>query len=197
MTVNPARHGPFPGRLHPDVIAAFAEATCDDTASVLAGRAVPAVFPVILVFAAVDAARADVPASAWRRVRGGVHGGHDIVVHQPLTPGQKLDTWSQICAVRTSRAGTRVAVHLEQRGADGTLAVEQWWTVVLLGLDGMGDVGSMPADHRFPESATANPVGSTSIHLDDRMPYRYAEVSGDWSAHHFDTITNGRLELRA
>ena len=186
MTVNPARHGPFTGRLEPDTISAYAAATCDNTASVLAGRAVPAVFPVILVFTAVETARAEVPAQAWQRVRGGVHGEHDIVVHRPLNPGEALDTWSQICAMRTSRAGTRVAVHLEQIDSDGRLAVEQWWTMVLLGLDGLPDLGTMPAEHRFPDGARATPLGSTTAHLDDQMAHRYAEVSGDWSAHHFD-----------
>ena len=186
MTVNPARHGPFPGRLEPDAIAAYAAATCDGTASVLAGRAVPAVFPVILVFEAVEAARADVPAEAWRRVRGGVHGEHDIVIHRAPAPGEALDTWSQISAVRTTRAGTQVVVHLEQLDADRRVVVEQWWTMVLLGLDGLPDLGSMPADHRFPESARANPLAPVTAHLDEKMAHRYAEVSGDWSAHHFD-----------
>jgi acyl dehydratase len=186
MTVNPARHGPFPGRLAPQTIAAYAAATCDDTASVLAGYAVPAVFPVILVFGAVDKARADVPAEDWNRVRAGVHGEHDIVLHRRVAPGEALDTWAQISAMRTTRAGTQVAVHLEQNDSDGRLAVEQWWTMVLLGLDDMPGFGSMPADHRFPENARGNELGSFTAHLDDRMAHRYAEVSGDWSAHHFD-----------
>ena len=96
--------------------------------------AVPAVFPVILVFAAQEAARADLPAAAWERARGGVHGEHDIVLHRPLVLDEPLDTWAQISAVRTSRAGTHVVVHLEQTDADGHIAVEQWWTMVLLGL---------------------------------------------------------------
>jgi acyl dehydratase len=186
MTVNPARHGPFTGRLAPETIAAYAAATCDDTASVLAGHAVPAVFPVILVFSAVEMARADVPAEAWERVRGGVHGEHDIVLHRPVAPGESLDTWAQISAMRTTRPGTQVAVHLEQVDGDGHLAVEQWWTMVLLGLDGMPEFGSMPADHWFPGAARVNALGSATAHLDDRMAHRYAEVSGDWSAHHFD-----------
>lgn len=126
------------------------------------------------------------PAETWSRVRGGVHGEHDIVLHRPVAPGETLTTWSQISAVRTSRAGTRVAVHLEQIDSDGRTAVEQWWTMVLLGLDGLPDQGTMPAEHRFPESARASPLGSVVVHLDDRMAHRYAEVSGDWSAHHFD-----------
>jgi acyl dehydratase len=186
MTVNPARHGPFPGRLAPETIAAYAAATCDDTAAVLAGHAVPAVFPVILVFNAVEKARADIPAEAWNRVRGGVHGEHDIVLHRPVTPGEALDTWAQISAMRATRAGTQVAVHIEQIDSDGRLAVEQWWTMVLLGLDGMPECGSMPADHQFPDGARANGLGSVAAHLDDGLAHRYAEVSGDWSAHHFD-----------
>ena len=134
LMVAPSRHGPFPGRLGPDAIAAYAAATGDHTPAVLEGLAVPAVFPVILVFGAQEAARADLPAAAWERARGGVHGEHDIVLHRPLVPDEPLDTWAQISAVRTSRAGTHVVVHLEQTDADGRIAVEQWWTMVLLGL---------------------------------------------------------------
>jgi acyl dehydratase len=186
LTVAPRRHGPFPGWLGPDAIAAYAEATDDHTATVLDGLAVPAVFPVILVFEAQEAARADLPAAVWERARGGVHGEHDIVFHRRLVPDEPLDTWSQISAVRTSRAGTHVVVHLEQTDADGHIAVEQWWTMVLLGLNGVTDLGSMPAHHRFPEDARANLLGSASQHLDGQMAHRYAELSGDWSAHHFD-----------
>ena len=186
MTVNPARHGPFPGRMIADTISAYAAATGDDTASVLAGRAVPATFPVILVFSAVETARADIPAEVWQRVRGGVHSAHDIVVRRPLRAGEELTTFARIAGMRTSRAGTRVAVHLEQFDADGLLAVEQWWTMVLLALGGLPDLGAMPAEHRFPETARANPRGSTTVHVDGKTAYRYAEVSGDWSDHHFD-----------
>jgi acyl dehydratase len=186
MTVNPARHGPFPGRMEAGAIRAYAAATGDDTASVAAGTAVPAIFPVTLVFAAVEAARADVPTEAWQRVRGGVHGEHDIVLHRPPRPDEPLTTWSQISGVRTSRAGTHLAVHLEQVDADGLLAVEQWWTMVLLGLDGLPDLATMPAEHRFPDAARAKPLGSTAFHVEEKTAHRYAEVSGDWSQHHFD-----------
>ncbi len=186
FAVSPARHGPFRGHLAPEIIAAYAAATGDQTAAVLAGLAVPAAFPVILVFAPQEAARADVPETVWQRVRGGVHGEHDIVLHRPLVPGERLDTSSWISAVRTSRAGTQIVVQFEQVGADGAVAVEQWWTMVLLGLHGVADLGTMPADHRFPEDARCHPLGSVSQHIDNDVTHRYAEVSGDWAAHHFD-----------
>jgi acyl dehydratase len=186
LAVAPVRHGPFAGHLAPEVIAAYATATGDQTAAVLAGRAVPAVFPVILVFTPQEAARADLPEAVWQRVRGGVHGEHDIVLHRPLIPGERLETSSWISAVRTSRAGTQIVVQFEQVGADGSVAVEQWWTMVLLGLHGVADLGAMPSDHRFPDDVRAHQVGSATQHIDKRTAYRYAEVSGDWSAHHFD-----------
>ena len=186
LALAPVRHGPFPGHLAPDDIAAYAAATGDRTAAVLDGLAVPAVFPVILVFTPQEAARADVPDAVWQRVRGGVHGEHDIVLHRPLVPGERLDTSSWISAVRTSRAGTQIVVQFEQVGADGAVAVEQWWTMVLLGLHDIADLGAMPADHRFPEDVRAHPLGSVTQHIDKGVAHRYAEVSGDWSAHHFD-----------
>jgi acyl dehydratase len=77
-------------------------------------------------------------------------------------------------------------VQFEQVDADGAVAVEQWWTMVLLGLQGVADLGTMPGDHRFTEDARAHPLGSVSQHVDKDIAHRYAEVSGDWAAHHFD-----------
>jgi acyl dehydratase len=187
ITVERApQHGPFPGELEPQRIAAYALATSDETAAVLTGAAVPAVFPAILTFRAQQEANGDIPPAAWREAHGGVHGEHDIVLHRPLIPGEALDTWSRLAAVRTTRAGTQVALHIEQFDANGRLTVEQYWTTMLLGLHGMADLGSLPADHRFPDSARNNPIGSTIQHVDEQVAHRYAEVSGDWSAHHFD-----------
>jgi acyl dehydratase len=180
------RHGPFAGRIEPDRVAAYAAATGDQTAAVLAGDAVPAVYPVILAFGAQQAANSDLPPAAWQQAYGGVHGAHDIVLHRPLVLGEYLQTWSQISAIRTVRPGTQVVLHIEQRDNDGTIVVEQWWTTVLLGLHEMADRGVPPDDHRVPDAARLNPIGKATHQVDEQVAHRYAEVSGDWSAHHFD-----------
>jgi acyl dehydratase len=180
------RHGPFPGRIEPDRIAAYAAATGDQTATALVGHAVPAVFPVILAFGAQEAANADLPPATWQQAYGGVHGAHDIVLHRPLVPGESLQTWSLISAIRTVRAGTQVVLHIEQCDIDGAVVVEQWWTTVLLGLHQMADLSVPPDTHRIPDSARQSPLGSVTHHIDPQVAHRYAEVSGDWSAHHFD-----------
>jgi len=185
-TVTPVRHGPFDGGLDPAAIARYAAATGDRTASVLDGFAVPAVFPVLLVFEPNEAARADLPVAAYQGARGGVHGEHDIVLHRPLVPGEPLQTWSTISAIRTTTAGTKVVMQFDQVDRDGFVVVEQWWTMMLLGLRGMTDLGVTPVEHRFPDSARADSRGIVSQHIDSDITRRYGELSGDWAAHHFD-----------
>ncbi len=180
------RHGPFAGTLDRSVIAQYAAATNDTNASVLAGDAVPATFPVILIFDAQWAANAAVPKSVYQSGRNGVHGEHEVLLHRPLVPGEALETFSEPFAVRNTRAGARVILHMEQYGADGALAAEHWWTIFFPGCDELADVGPEPPDHTFPEPARGHLVGSVTQHVDADIATRYAEVSNDWSAHHFD-----------
>src|SRR6202030_3911947 len=179
------RHGPFPGRIEPDRIAAYAAATGDQAAPAPAGYAVPAVFPVILAFGAQEAANSDLPAAAWQQAYGGVHGAHDIVLHRPLIPGESLQTWSLISAIRTVRAGTQVVLHIEQCDTNAELVVVQWWTTVLLGLHKMADLSVPPDAHRFPDSARQNPIGSATHHIDPQGAHPYAQAFRHCAGHHF------------
>jgi len=180
------RHGPFVGTLDPSVIAQYAAATNDTNAPVVAGDAVPATFPVILIFDAQWAANAAVPKSVYQSGRNGVHGEHEVLMHRPLVPGETLETFSEPFAVRNTRAGARVVLRMEQFGTDGALAAEHWWTIFFPGCDELADVGPEPPDHTFPEAARDHLVGSVTQHVAGDIATRYAEVSNDWSAHHFD-----------
>jgi acyl dehydratase len=180
------RFGPFAGTLDPDLVRRYADATNDAGATVRAGTAVPATFPVLLVFDAQYAAHSEVPRSVFASGRNGVHGEHDIVVHRPLVPGEPLETWSEPWAVRNTKAGMRLVLHMEQLDKQGELVVEQWWTIFFAGNDALADVGPEPPDHTFPEAARAHPVASVAAHVDLDQATRYAEVSDDWSPHHFD-----------
>jgi acyl dehydratase len=180
------RCGPFPGTLDPASIAQYAAATNDTNAAVLDGSSVPATYPVILVFDALNAALAELPAVVHETSTSGVHGEHDVFLHRALVPGEPLETWSELVAVRDTSAGTRIVVRIDQLGSDGHLAVEHWWTVLFFGLDGLAAVGPEPPEHTFPEAAREHLVASVTQHLDADIARRYAEVSNDWSAHHFD-----------
>ncbi len=96
------RHGPFAGVLDPSVIAQYAAATNDTNASALAGDAVPATFPVILIFDAQWAANAAVPKSVYQSGRNGVHGEHEVLLHRPACAARP---WSS--SPRPSQCATR------------------------------------------------------------------------------------------
>jgi acyl dehydratase len=183
---NAPRHGPFPADVDPERVAAYAAAVGDQTSSVLDGDATPAVFPVIFVLEPQYVTHADLPAQAWQDARGGLHGEHEVVIHRPPRVGETLQTYAQISGVRTVRAGVQVVAHFEQLDDDGHVVVEQWWTMMLLGVRSLADYGVPPPDHRFPESARDRLFGSVVHHIPGDAAQHYAEVSGDWAAHHFD-----------
>jgi acyl dehydratase len=180
------RHGPFPGTLDPVVIARYADATNDPNPRYRDGTAVPVAFPAILVFDAQTAGNSAVPREAIRAARAAVHGEHDLVMHRPLVPGEDLAIWSEASTVRITKAGTRIVLRIEMRDAADQVVAEQWWTTFFAGAEIGVDAGPELLDHTFPESARAEPAGRYTVHVDADQPTRYAEVSGDWSAHHFD-----------
>ncbi len=180
------RRGPFPGSLDADLVRRYAEATKDPNPGPRAGTAVP---PAAIVTQIWDAQQAGfaafVPEAVRASMTGGVHGEHQVVLHRPIVPGEELQTWVEGHGSR--RGGNHNLVTLRYSTYDDrdALVAEQWWTTVLL--NAVGDaVGDAAPDHAFPEEARERAVGEYRIDTDEDMPRRYAEVSGDWSAHHFD-----------
>lgn len=178
------RLGPFPGCIDGSLVRAYAAATGDPNPGPRAGTVVPPVAVVTQIWAAQTAAFAElVPQEVRDSMAGGVHGGHDVVIHRPLVPGEQLATWVE---GRGSRRGGRhnvVTMRYRTYDVDDALVVEQWWTTVLLGAIGE-PVGEASAERTL--ASTAADAGDYVVTVDAGMPRRYAEVSGDWSDHHFD-----------
>jgi acyl dehydratase len=126
-----------------------------------------------------------VPEEVQRTASGGVHGEHDVVVHRPIIPGEALWTWVEGYGARPAGRNSLVTLRYWALDADNALVAEQWWTTVYLGTT-CEAVGAPAPDHAFPDQARQRPVERYSVEVDPDMPRRYAEVSGDWSAHHFD-----------
>ncbi|HEX9546796.1 MAG TPA: hypothetical protein VF942_05630, partial [Acidimicrobiales bacterium] len=88
------RLGPFPGRLTPELIRRYVEATQDPNADVLGGEVIRPVASVTQIWQAQQAGFATfVPEEVRGSMTGGVHGGHDVVLHRPIVPGEELRTW--------------------------------------------------------------------------------------------------------
>jgi acyl dehydratase len=164
----------------------FAAATADPAAGVRAGTVVPPTILATRIWEAQEASRAGaVPASIQRSATGGVHGEHDLVVHRPIVAGEPLRTWVERHGVRPAGRNTTVTLRYATVDADGEVVAEQWWTTVYLGTTSEPE-GDPAPDHAFPDDARRRPIGVHGVDVDAGMATRYAELSGDRSAHHFD-----------
>jgi acyl dehydratase len=180
------RLGPFEAHFDADLVQKFAAATVDPSRGVQNGKVVPPMALVTQIWEAqVAAFSALVPESLRLEATGGVHGEHELVVHRPIVPGEVLRIW--VDGVGSHPAGRNSLVTLRYTAIDagGEVVAEQWWTTVYLGTN-CEPMGLAPPDHTFPDEARQRLRGSYVVDVDLEMARRYAEVSGDWSAHHFE-----------
>jgi acyl dehydratase len=176
------RLGPFDTRIDDGFIRRYAEATCGE----FEGSTTPALAIAARIFEAQLASmEALIPPTVRQTATGGVHGEHDVVVHRPVVAGEPLATFVEPYSARPLRDNVRVVFrHLTVDSSQRPVA-EQLWTTVLLGAT-CEPFGPDTPDHSFPEAARDRPVSNYVMHLDLDMPRRYAEVSRDFSPHHFD-----------
>jgi hypothetical protein len=178
-------HGPFEVVLDVDRIARYVDATTGAGLAVRAGPAVPPVFLAMLAYELQGAAFAAIPRSVIEGARARVQGEHDLRLLRPLVAGEMLVTTTHLAGVRTNRAGSVVIQAFEHRDDRGVLVAEQWWSLFLGGAT-LPEVGGAAPDHTFPDAARDRPRGHVTVEIGPETPHRYAEVSGDWSDHHFD-----------
>ena len=180
------RIGPFEGRLSDELVRKFAETTKDRSSLVRSADVVPPAAAVTLLWDAQEAGRAElVPAEFQLQATGGVHGGHDLVVRRPIHPGEPLQTWVEGRAARSTGSNTVITLRYVTTDSRNELVAEQLWSTVWLGVT-CRDVGEPPPGHAFPDGAPRSARRVVEIEADGDMARRYAELSGDWSAHHFD-----------
>jgi acyl dehydratase len=163
------RCGPFDARLDGDVLAQYAP-----------------IAVVTQLWDAQEAARAALaPHAVQRDAAGGVHGEHDVVLHRPIVAGEPLRIWVERHGTRPAGRNALVILRYTIVDTHDDVVAEQWWTTVYLGTT-CEATGDAPPAHAFPPEARDSPIGTWAVDVDADMPRRYAEVSGDWSAHHFD-----------
>jgi acyl dehydratase len=180
------RSGPYDLVLDGAMAAALAAATLDDTASYVDGTALPPTAIATQTYAPQMAAIFElVPELVFAAAHGGVHGRHDLVLHRAIRPGEELHSLVEMHSARRSKDNLRVTLLHRTYDALDQLVAEQWWTTVLLGTSADETGPELPA-HGGSGCDAEQAIGEEVIGIDADMVRRYAELSGDFSDHHFD-----------
>jgi acyl dehydratase len=180
------RSGPYDLVLDRAMATALATATLDHTPSYFDGTALPPTAIATQTYAPQMAAIFElVPEPVFAAAHGGVHGRHDLMLHRAIRPGEELHSLVETHSARRSKNNLRVT--LLHRTYDGLeqLVAEQWWTTVLLGTSADETGPELPA-HGGNGGDLEQVIGEEVIRIDADMVRRYAELSGDFSDHHFD-----------
>jgi acyl dehydratase len=180
------RVGPFPASLPSEFVARYAAATRDPFPAAQRGEVVPTVALVTQIWAAQESGRVGlVDRAILDGMVGGVHGEHEVRLHRPIVPGEPLRVFVEGQGARGSRGKSFVTLRYSMIDVADALVAEQWWTTVFLGFECDG-VGDGPPHHTMTDGAREHLLGTYVQHVDGAMTRAYAEVTGDWSAHHFD-----------
>lgn len=180
------RVGPYAGCLDREFVRRYAAATADPSPLAQQGQVVPTLAIVTQIWDAQNESRDElVPEAVQHAALSGVHGEHDVMVHRPIEPGEPLRTFVEGHGARPAGRNTVVTLRYVTVDRDDEVVAEQWWSTVYLGTT-CQPAGEPAPDHAFPEGARPRLLGTDEIEVDAEMARRYAEVSGDWSPHHFD-----------
>ena len=176
--------GPYELSVGPDLVRRFGEATLDHGPLAREGRFVPPCLLATRSFRAQYLAINElVPVEIFAAARSGVHGEHELLVHRVVGSGERLRVFIETHSAWPAGENLRVTLrHLIHDDRDDLVA-EQWWTTVLLGTTAE-PTGPRPPDLAFSSSGIS-PLADDEMPVDDVMARRYAEVSGDFSEHHF------------
>jgi acyl dehydratase len=185
--LNPGEQaGPYDLVLEAEMGAALAEATGDRNPRYNGGAALPPTLLATHSYRAQFAAMLElVPAPVFAAARSGVHGQHELLLHRPLLPGESLRTVVETHSAKPAGDNLRVTFLHTTTDADGRLVAEQWWTTVLLGTTADATGPDLP-DYRVADGDLRNPAAEEVVAIHEEMARHYAEVSGDFSEHHFN-----------
>jgi acyl dehydratase len=145
----------------------------------------PGLSPVYVVAPGMDLVFAVAGAAAPSLRARVVHGQEDLVFHRPLPLDGEILLRAAVIGLHGKGSGTTATIKLEQRDTSGALLNEQYVTEFYRGVPSDLAVGeTAPALPREPPDGP--PLHSSTVVLEEDLPQRYADASGDHNPIHLD-----------
>ncbi len=178
------RYDPRTATIDADRARAYAAATNDPNPRYVSGEYAPPVFAVVPTWDAMMVALHDVVPAADQVAM--LHAEQDMHFFRPLVPGRLLVTYAEAYSLRSGRMGTRFTMRVVSSYEGGEPVVEQFATMLIRGVDPVGDVGPAPPSHTFPPEAKSAKIAEVATKVEVDQALRYADASGDANPIHVD-----------
>lgn len=161
------------------------------------GVAAHPLFPVCLEWPAVTALRrlpALAPLTRDEAARG-VHATHDLTLHRPVRPGERLTTTGTIAGVERRPPGAYQVVRLDTVDAEGGPVCTTWMGSLFLDVPVEGE--DQPAAGQPPAPLSAPDGVEEEIRLDvpANAAHTYTECARIWNPIHTDAAVAERAGL--
>lgn len=146
-------------------------------------------FPVCFEWPVIVAMR-DVGRSGLTldEVRRGVHATHDLIIHRPIRPPERLRTRATVAAVEGRKPGAYQVTKVATIDERGELVCESWYGSIARGVAVDGDnrfseqVPEPPVPHRQPNA----PAREAAIQIEGGLAHTYTECARIFNPIHTD-----------
>lgn len=163
-----------------------------------AGIAAHPLFPVCIewpVFLTTHTLPGAEQLSAEERLRG-VHATHDVVLHRPIAPGDRLATAATVVGVERRPPGAYQVVRLDTRDASGEEVCTTWYGTLYRGVEVAGpDRPARDVPERPPAPAPGTPRTELGVPVSATAAHVYTECARIWNPIHTDTAAARRAGL--
>lgn len=178
------RYDPLEVTVSADHIAAFAAASGDDNRRYQVGpdQIASPVFAVAPGYGEMGRVSSD-PELGVDNPLMIVHGEQEFRYHRAIRPGDRLVLTPVLDRVEDKGSGAIYVTKVEVRTPEGDAVVDFWATIFVRGA---GSGSKREPSEKVPEPERVEQAAKFTLTVDEGMPARYAEASGDHNPIHLD-----------
>jgi acyl dehydratase len=120
--------------------------------------------------------------------RRGVHATHDVTIHRPIRPPEKLTTRATVVAVERRKPGAYQVTRLETIDQSGAPVCTSMYGSIYRGVDVSGDDKPLTTKSDLPRASDASkqPRAEAKVHVAGGLAHTYTECAQIWNPIHTD-----------
>jgi len=120
--------------------------------------------------------------------RRGVHATHDVTLHRPIRPPEKLTTRATVVSVERRKPGAYQVTRLDTTDESGAPVSTSMYGSIYRGVDVTGDDKPLASYRELPrpKNAPKDPRSEAKVHVSGGLAHTYTECAQIWNPIHTD-----------